>query len=570
MVTDVERFFWLCLILIREWQQDESALRADLVLTMLRRRRRGRNRSGRSSDDSGLRFQVVDDWRIVRQSREPNDREGCGKEWLGSPWEVDAIRRLRAAELARRCGLRRRAGSAVADPYPASPRARSCCHRAFLWADSARARRGTNLRHLLHALHHVLLDAEQLRDDGQPDRAACRLSGYARPWPTSKPVAGMLLTWRVPLPSTAATWSPVAITVPGSWPERERLHRLCADVSTVDRPGRAAAEPAGRCRRRQRAAQHDPDEAAYRTMRLHALHAELLSAPNVNDTRAWSVLRANWACRRTQRRVARHAVGETDDATERAAVLQAGRRGSSRWWDVYRNGRTVAQWRAAAGRPQMASSPATRVSARRDRPTNRPAGCTPGRRQDRPAYGHARGAILPVRRWREWPAPRPVTAARPGVAERVAPAGAARDPGQPDPDLPPPEPLHQAGSAIVSSRPWPWFASATATRWLPFLTTCNGATAIRWRGCITCCVTTRRFRCSSSAPCAPAKTVAQNSLPVLPACGATAGRRNRAGAAGWCIDSGPGRVCRLAVRWTRSWRGRFMRAAKAIHSSSSR
>ena len=168
-------------------------------------------------------------------------------------------------------------------------------HLAFLfWPDSSERQARTNLRHLLHALHHALPDAAHLlATDSQTVQwrptipVALDLADFEAAVAAGKPDdlarAAELYRGDV-LPGCYDDWIP---------PERERLHRSYANVleQLIDLAEQRHDLPAA-IAHAERLLQHDPlHEAAYRNlMRLHALHGDRAAALSVYHT-CVSVLR---------------------------------------------------------------------------------------------------------------------------------------------------------------------------------------------------------------------------------------------------------------------------------------
>ncbi len=320
-------------------------------------------------------------------------------------------------------------------------------HLAFLfWPDSSESQARTNLRHLLHALHHALPDAEQfLTTDSQTVQ-----------WRPTVPVTLDLADFEAAVAAgTPADLARAAALyrgdlLPGCYddwirPERERLHRSYANVleQLIDLAEQRHDLPAA-IAHAERLLQHDPlHEAAYRNlMRLHALHGDRAAALSVYHT-CVSVLRRELGVPPDAATRSLHAQLLNDDApSARPAPKPAGAEfplvGRAPEW-----AHLLAQWRAAAGRPQMALIAGdagigkTRLADELAAWVARQGGAKIAR-----AHGYAAGGDLPFAPVAEWLRAHPLPLLDPvwqSEVARLLPEILASDP-----NLPPPEPLHQA------------------------------------------------------------------------------------------------------------------------------
>ncbi len=323
-------------------------------------------------------------------------------------------------------------------------------HLAFLfWPDSSEKQARTNLRHLLHDLHHVLPCADTLlRTDSQTVQ-------WRPTIPVTLDVADFEAAIAAGTPDDLARAAALYCgeLLPGCYddwihPERERLHRLYATVleQLIDH-----AEQQRRLHtaiaHAERLLQHDSlQETAYRNlMRLHALNGDRAAALHVYHTCV---------------RVLRRELGVPPDAATRALHEQlvmidapgtqvAPKTEGTEFPLVGRTAewaQLVALWRAVStGRPQMvliagdAGIGKTRLAGELIDWVARQSGSAA---RIALARGYAAGGDLPYAPVAEWLRAQPLPPLDPvwkSEVARLLPEILAGDP-----QLPPPEPLHQA------------------------------------------------------------------------------------------------------------------------------
>ncbi len=322
-------------------------------------------------------------------------------------------------------------------------------HLAFLfWPDSNETQARTNLRHLIYDLHHALPDADHfLTTDSQTVQwrptvpVSLDLADFEAAVAAGKPddLARAAELYRGDLlPGCYDDWIP---------PERERLHHMCAraleQLITLaeerhDLP--AALAYAERLR------QHDPiHEAAYRNlMRLHALNGDRAAALHVYHT-CVSVLRRELGVPPDASTRALHEqLVNVDTPSARLAPKTTSTEfplvGRATEW-----AHLLARWRAAsAGEPQMALI-AGDAGIGKTRLADELAGWVArqsGGAKIARAHGYAAGGDLPFAPVAEWLRAQPLPPLDPVWKSEVA--RLLPEVLTIDPDLPPPEPLHQA------------------------------------------------------------------------------------------------------------------------------
>ncbi len=324
-------------------------------------------------------------------------------------------------------------------------------HLAFLfWPDSNEKQARTNLRRLLHYLHHTLPEADRfLATDNQTAQ-----------WRPAAPVtldladfeAAIAAGKREDLAHAVALYRGELLpSCYDDWirPERERLHRLCA--AALERLVTLAEERhdlpdaiahAGHL------LQHDPlREATYRTlMRLHALNGDRAAAMHVYHT-CVNILRRELG---VPPDVSTRLLHEELLNADAPGAIPAPRTTSSEYPLVGRATewtQLLARWRAAlAGRPQMALIVGD-AGIGKTRLAEEMAGWVARQSSGRSASiarsrGYAAEGDLPFAPVAEWlrgrPLP-PLDAVWKSEVARLLPEILVDEP-----DLPPPEPLRQA------------------------------------------------------------------------------------------------------------------------------